>query len=287
MSENKAHVFAATEADFEQSVVQRSHEVPVVVDFWAPWCGPCRQLGPVLEKLIEKRAGEVLLAKVDIDEEQGLAARFRIDSIPTVIGFRNGQPVLDFMGLLPEAQLTEFLDRLSPTDAERKAQKAETLAKTNPQEAEKLYRQALQANPHEEAAVVGLARLLVERRQDAEAAELLDHVGIVGTHGAEVERLRAVLALRQEAHAHGDEATLRAKLEIDPRSGPHHFDLGCVLAGNGKYAEALEALYRAAELDRKLASGKVRETMVQVFTAVGVRSPLADEYRDKLTALLY
>jgi putative thioredoxin len=286
MSDSK-FVFAATDGDFDQLVLERSRELPVVVDFWAPWCGPCRQLAPVLERLVEARGGQVLLAKVNTDEEQGLAARYRVEALPTVIAFRDGQPVLDFVGLLPEQQLADFLDRICPSQAERQAREAEALAKTNPPQAEKLYRQALQDNPHQEAAVLGLAQLLIERDQDAEAAELLDRVGIVGTRGPEVEQLRAVMALRQEAPSHGDEPTLREKIDIDPRNPQLRYEVGCVLAGKGKYQEALEQLMLAAELDRKLATGKARETMVKIFHAVGVRSPLADEYRNRLTGLLY
>src|SRR5690348_5889408 len=105
MSENSELVFAATDKNFEQTVVEKSREVPVVVDFWAPWCGPCRSLAPVLEKHVRQRGGQVVLAKVNVDEEQGLAAQFNVSSIPMVVAFRDGKPLLEFVGLLPEPQL--------------------------------------------------------------------------------------------------------------------------------------------------------------------------------------
>jgi putative thioredoxin len=287
MSDKQSYVFNVTEADFEQAVIQRSQETPVVVDFWAPWCAPCRQLGPILEGMVAKYGGQVLLAKVDIDQEQGLAARHGVDSIPTVIAYKDSRPFLDFVGLLSEAQLEAFFDRLRPSDAEKHAREAAALEQTNPQQAEKLYRQALKEDANQEAAILGLARLLVARSQDSEAGELLDRVGIVGEHGQEVEKLRAIIELRQQAHSAGDEPTLRARLEVDPKNAQLLYELGSVLAGQGKFPEALDHLYRAAELDRKLAASKVRETMVKIFHAVGVRSELADEYRDKLTSLLY
>src|SRR5206468_9017272 len=129
---------------FDQEVIHRSHETPVVVDFWAPWCGPCQALTPILEKVIGERQGQVVLAKVNIDDNAHLAGQYGIQSIPTVIAFRGGQPVLDFMGLLPESQLHEFLDRILPIEADRLAQQAAGLEKAAPEEAEGMYRQALQ-----------------------------------------------------------------------------------------------------------------------------------------------
>jgi putative thioredoxin len=284
---NSSWIFSVGEKDFETMVVQKSHEVPVVVDFWAPWCGPCRSLAPILERLISQRAGAVLLAKVNIDEEHGLAAQFAIESIPMVIAFRGGRTVLDFMGLLPENQIAEFLDRVSPTEAERKAKEAISLEKTDPVQAEKLYRLALQKDANQEAAVLGLARILIARNKDGEAGELLDRVGPGSEQGAEAERLGAILWLRSHAGTRGDEATLRARLEVDPKNAEILYDLGCVEAAAGRYAEALALLLEAAQRDIKIAKTKVRETMVKIFHAVGVRSPLADDYRDKLAALLY
>jgi putative thioredoxin len=287
MPDSKVLVFAATNRDFESAVLQKSHDVPVVVDFWAPWCAPCRALAPILERLITQRKGEVLLAKVNTDEEQELAAQFGIEALPTVVAFKGGKAVLSFEGALPEPQLVDFLDRIVPTQADRITRDALGLEKSNPAQAEKLYRQALKANPNQPDALLGLARLLIDRHEESEATDLLERVPPGGDQGAEAERLGSVLWLRQQAHVIGHEPTLRERLEIDPQNPQLLYELGAVLAGQDRSAEALELLLKAAQLDRKLGGAKVRETMVKIFHVVGIRSPLADEYRDKLSQTLY
>src|SRR5262245_22817712 len=173
---NSSWVFAVGEKDFEAQVLKKSHEVPVVVDFWSPSCGPCRILAPVLERQVEARKGAVLLAKVNTDEEPGLAMHFGVESIPLVVAIRGGKIVDEFVGALPEAQIAAFLDRIGPTDAERKSQEASKLEKTDATQAEKIYRQALQKDANNEAAILGLARILIAQDKDSEAAELLQNV---------------------------------------------------------------------------------------------------------------
>jgi putative thioredoxin len=275
------------EADFEREVIERSREVPVVVDFWAPWCGPCRALGPVLERLAAERDGDFVLAKVNTDEAPDLAYRYRIEAIPAVKAFRDGRPVLEFVGVLPEAQLREFLDRLCPGPADREARQAADLETSDPAAAEAQYRSVLEQDPTNDAAVVGLARLLIARGQDAEASDLLSRIAPAGDLGTEAERLGAVLFLRDQARPYGDEASARRQLAAEPDSAEARYQLGSVLAAEGKYSEALQTLLEAAERDRTLAADKVRPVMVKVFYAVGVRSPLADEYRDRLAQVLY
>jgi putative thioredoxin len=284
---NSAWVVNVAEKSFQSEVIERSHNVPVVVDFWAPWCGPCLSLAPVLERLVEERKGEVILAKVNTDECPELAARFNISSIPVVIAFKGGQPVLDFVGLLPEPHIRDFFDRLMPTPAERLVREAQSLEKTKPAEAEKLYRQALETDRKLEVAMLGLARLLIDQGKSAEARELLETVGAGGELGAQAEGLQGILFLRELAEPFGDEASARRRLEGHPESAQARYELGCIVAAAGRYPEALELLLDAAQRDPQLGRSKVREAMVKIFQIVGVRSGLADEYRNKLTTLLY
>jgi putative thioredoxin len=275
-------VFDVGEADFGRAVVEESRRRPVVVDFWAPWCGPCRVLGPLLERLVAERRGAVVLAKVDIEVEQNLAAQFRIESIPAVQAFRDGRPVLGFVGALPEAQIRAFLDRISHTEAESAALNA-----ADPVAAEKAYRDVLQEQPNHDEARLGLARALLAQGRTDEVLELLEPIGSEGPAGQEAAHLRAVLRLRQAAQPFGDEAAARSRLAANPHSAQAHFELGCVLAAAERYPEALEHLIAAAESDYKLATGRVREIMVEVFYALGADHPLANEYRAKLTRVLY
>jgi putative thioredoxin len=282
-----AWIFDVGQTDFDRQVLDRSRERPVVVDFWAPWCGPCRLLGPLLEKLIEERKGEVLLAKVDIDRAQDLAVQYGIDAIPAVMAFRNGKPALDFVGVLPEAQLRAFLDQLVPSEADHLARQAAALEEKQPAEAEALYGRALKLDDRNQAALVGLARRLLAKGDEKEAADLIAQASPGGEQAAEVERLAGVVSLHQLARAFGDEANARRRQEADPANARLRYELGCILAAAGRYQEALDLLLSAAEADRKLGAADVREAMVKIFQVIGTRSELADQYRDRLTRVLY
>jgi putative thioredoxin len=244
-------------------------------------------LGPVLEQLAREKDGAFVLARVNTDDNQRLAMYFGIEGIPAVKAFRDGQVVAEFVGVYPEPALRDFLDRLQPSEADRLIREAAEREADQPTEAEALYRRGLEQDRNHEGAVIGLARLLLARGQDAEAGELLGRVGRGGEHGAEAERLETILALRQRAAELGSEAEVRRRVEAEPDNAEQRYRLGCILAAAGRYPEALEMLLSAAERDRKLAAEPVRETMVQVFQVIGVRSELADEYRDKLRRLLY
>jgi putative thioredoxin len=282
-----AHVFNVGEADFQQQVIERSRETPIVVDFWAPWCQPCLILGPILEKVIDEQAGAILLAKVNVDEAPDLARIWGIEGIPAVKAFRDGKLVGEFVGVHPEESVREFVARLIPTEADRLAKKASELEASNPTEAESIYRRVLEQDKEHPSALVGLARVLQQRDNLDEAETLLTRASSSGEMGEEIERLRGVAALRPLAKALGDEPTARARLAAEPDSAQRRYELGCVLAAAGKYPEALETLLSAAERDKELARGPVKDAMVKIFQATGPRSSLADDYRRRLTRLLY
>jgi putative thioredoxin len=273
------------EADFQTVVVDASKERPVIVDFWAPWCQPCLALGPVLERVVAEHKGAVILAKLNVDEAQNLARMFRIEAIPAVKAFRNGQLVLEFEGVLPEHQLRDFVKRLLPTESEQLASSAR--ATDDPVEAEKTYRTALAQDGNNAEVRVGLAQSLMRQNKIDEIADLLEPVGSEGELGVEAERIKAVLALRQRAREMGTEAEARRRAAANPTSPQARYELGSVLAASGQYEPALEVLLQAAEDDPKLALSKVREVMVQIFYVLGPAHPQANEYRTKLARLLY
>ncbi len=273
------------EADFDKSVVQASKQQPVIVDFWAPWCGPCRSLGPVLEKVVAEAKGKVILAKINVDETPNLAAMFRIEAIPAVKAFRDGQLILEFDGVLPEEHLRQFVQQLLPSEAEQLASSARDL--DDPIQAEKAYRAALAEDGNNPEVRVGLAQVLLRQNKTDEIADLLEPVGSEGELGVAAERIKSQLALRKLAQGLGTEAEVRRRLAANPTSTQARYELGCVLAASGQYEKALEVLLQVAEDDPKLAPTRVRDAMVKIFYVLGPDHPLANDYRARLARLLY
>ena len=282
-----AGVVEVDETNFEAEVLERSHETPVVVDFWAEWCGPCRVLAPVLEKIAQDCSGRIAVAKVNVDQAQALAVAFQIRSIPAVLGFRDGKAVDEFVGVLPESEIREFVDRLLPTEADHLFKEAVAVQEVDPARAEELYRSALESDSQRDAARLGLAALLLKRDEDSEAETLLSNRLFTGDEEEEATRLQAILSVRRSAAEFGDESSARARLEGDPVDAGRLYELGCVLAAAEKYDEGLEHLFQAAKSDKALGREKVREVMVCVFQIIGARSDLANAYRDKLASVLY
>ncbi len=279
-------VFDVEERDFEQQVIERSRQVPVVVDLWAPWCGPCRTLGPLLERLADEHAGAFVLAKVNVDENPNLAAALAARSIPMVLGLRDGGVVAEFIGALPESGVREFLARLLPTAGERVAQEAAGLAAAGrPEQAEVAFRRALDLDPHCDRALLGLARILSDRCEDDEALALLERISPGTPVRQEGDRLAAALRVRDAES--GDESTLRATLASDPDDLEARFSLAQVLAAGGRYEEALEEYLGIVRRDRGFRDDAARKAMLDVFELLGAGSEIAERFRSELAKVLF
>jgi len=277
-----------SEQDFEQAVVQRSHEVPVVIDFWAPWCGPCRALGPTLEKLAEEQQGKFILAKINIDENPMLAQAFQIQSIPAVKAVLNGALAGEFLGAQPEPNVRRFIEQLLPSEAESLAREAQRLEEAGKaQGAESLYRAALAKEANQPLALLGLARILVQRGEESDAQTLLTRVpNTVPEHPA-AQQLLAQLRLKQTGAKAEDEKQYRDRLAANPNDLDARFELSQILAAVGRYEEALTELLAIVKKDRKFQDDGARKAMLEIFEVIGARSELAENYRSELAKVLF
>jgi putative thioredoxin len=284
----KANVVDVDDASFETEVIERSRQVPVVVDFWAPWCGPCRVLGPLLEAETERRAGEAVLAKVNVDQAQGLAAAFRVQGIPAVKAFRDGRVVAELVGAVPAREVQAFFDRLLPSAAERLAAEAgQLLAEGRRDEAEQRVSAALAQDPRSGAALTLLAALRAEAGQSEEALGILDRLPPDHARAPEALRLRAQLRLQLEAGSVGAEPELRARLEADAGDLEARYGVALYAAAAGRYPEALDGLLECVRRDRAWREEAARKAMLDLFELIGPRSELAEDYRGRLAMILY
>src|SRR3990170_1059768 len=275
-----------SEAEFEAAVLDRSLEVAVLVDFWAPWCAPCRVLGPVLEKLTEEYAGDFVLAKVNVDESPSLAGALGIQGIPAVKLFREGDIASEFTGALPEPAVREFLSRFLPSDADKQAQRAALLEQDGKSsEAKTIYQEILDADPNHAKALLGLGRLLMGEGSDQAALAHLDKISLVADERKEADRLIARIKL-QEGGAQ-DIASLQAKVKAAPNNVEVRFEFAQALASMEKYEEALTEFLAIVKTDRGFQDDGARKGMVQIFEVLGSDHPLTDRFRSELAAALF
>ena len=277
-------IIDATDATFEAEVLERSKTTPVVVDFWAPWCGPCRTLGPLLERLAAEYQGAFVLAKVNIDENPGLAGAFQVQSIPMVIGLRDGQLAGHFVGAQSESAVRELIARLLPSTGDTLASEgAALLAAGRDDAAEAVFRRALEEDPRSADAQLGLASVHAARGQDPEALALLERVD--GPQRQEADRLAAAIRIRQAGKA--DEPALRAAVAVDPKDLEARFALAQTLAASGRYDEALEHFLTIVQQDRAFRDDGARKAMLDVFELLGGDDELVDRYRSELGKVLF
>lgn len=283
MTAHPAHVRDVDEASFQRDVIERSHHTPVVVDFWAAWCGPCRVLGPVLERLAADAAGDFDLVKVDVDRNPRLAAQYRVQGIPAVKAFRDGKLVDEFTGAVPEPQVRAWLQRIVPSGADRSVADARAAEdRGDGAAAERHYRAALAQDPGHAGATAGLARILIGRSEIAEAQRLAGRLG----PDAESQRVRALLRFKS-AGAGADIPALKARVEADPRDVEARYRLGLALAGDEAYTAALDHLLEAVRIDRRHADDGARTAMLDLFALLGEDDPRTRDYRGRLSSLLF
>jgi len=285
-SSSSPYILDATSETFSADVIERSRTVPVVVDFWAAWCQPCRMLGPVLEKLAREYDGKFVLVKVDTDRSPEISASLGVRSLPSVFGVRDGEILDAFAGVQPESVIRQWLDRLLPSQAEALAIEAAGLEKTNPKAAEAKYAEALSLDPELSRARVGAARLALAAGRVDEAAAAIAAMERQGFLEPEAEKLKAEIVLSGGAENGGDVASARAALAEKPNDLDLKLHLAEALAAAGQYEEALGICLDLVERDRKGVGERARQTMLAVFQLLPPDSEIATDYRRRLSFVL-
>ena len=276
-----------TEQNFEQVALQRSHEIPVIVDFWAPWCAPCRQLTPVLEQLCTELAGQILLVKVNVEEEPRLAQYFGVQSIPAVFLLRQGQIADHFTGLQPEATLRAWISRFLPSASERLVAEALAVEKSDPSAAEMKYREALAEAPKSDPVRLAFGGFLVRQHRNTEARALIEELEQRGFLEPEAQAIRDELDLRAAAAESGGVASCRAALEAQPGDAGLILNLADALGAAQQFEEALELCLDVVKATTGENREHARSTMVKLFHLLGSEAELTRVYRRKLATALY
>lgn len=275
------HVKDIDQSQFATEVLQRSAEVPVVVDFWAEWCGPCKVLGPTLERLAHAYGGRFELVKVDVDANRELQAQFRVQSIPTVIAFKDGRPAATFIGAKPEAQVRAWIEALLPSRWDLMVDRARDLSLEGDEAAsEALYREVVAEVPDHPDAATALASLLIARKDTDEALIVLGRLPRTG----DVERLEA--AARLAARSGVDLSALEQRLANDPGDDAARLELGEALAAKGEYEAGLDHLLTVVRTAGPLKE-RARRAIVDILGLLGPEHPLTPEYRRKLANELF
>lgn len=282
-----------TEATFMAEVVEKSMEIPVIVDFWAPWCGPCKTLGPMLEAEVAKAKGRVVMAKVNVDENQMIASQLRVQSIPTVYAFYKGQPVDAFQGALPQGELKKFIDKLTALSGDdgglgEALEAAEAMFTEGAfDDAAETFEAIAGEEPENAEAWGGWIRSLLAAGKPDEAATTLEQVPAAIAQSAPVEAARAQLHLARQAESAGPLDELRLKVEADPADNQARFDYATALHAAGDVAEAVDQLLESFRRDRDWNDGAAKTQLMTIFDALKPTDPVAQKGRRRLSSMIF
>jgi len=281
-----------TEADFMKDVVEASKEMPVIVDFWAPWCGPCKTLGPALEAAVTAAKGKVKMVKLNVDENQMIAGQMRVQSIPTVYAFHEGRPVDAFQGALPPSEIKEFVDKLVALTGDgglgEALEAAEAmLSEGNTSDAMEVFAAIIGEEPENAAATGGLARAHIAAGTLDQAEALLANAPAAIASAQELEAARAQLELARQAEHAGPVDELRGVLAADPDDHQARFDLAGALHANGDVAEAIDELLELFRRDREWNDAAAKAQLFVVFDALTPTDPLVQKGRRRLSSMIF
>lgn len=291
-----SYVTEVVTENFMSDVIEKSKEKPVIVDFWAPWCEPCKQLTPIIEKLVNKKNGNVILAKMNIDESPEVAQQLKIQSIPAVMAFSDGQPVDGFIGVQPEKNISDFVNKISALNKSSSSEEnleagRKYIGKNNFEEASIILTEVLKIEPDNISAKSLLARCLLRNNQINEAIEIINNLPNEAEKNQDYISVRSEIEIQKNVIENpiveGQEEVLKEKLRANPGNHQIRLELAILLTSSGEHETAINELLQIVEADPKWDDGKARKQLIEIFNILGSQNDLVIEGRKKLSSMLF